>query len=105
MSKDVLSQACTAIEIFKRKWPTEQALFLYNNATIHKTRSPDALSATRMPKNALRWEPSPGIRMRDGTLPNGTPQALYYPENHLFFPGFFKGMEQILFERGLLPTD
>ena len=94
-----------AIEIFERKWPTEQGLFLYDNATIHKKRSPSALSATKMPKSALRWEPSPGTRMRDGQLPDGTPQALYYPDDHPCFPGFFKGMEQILRERGLLPTD
>jgi len=58
-----------------------------------------------MPKNTLRWEPSPGIQMCDGKLPKGTAQALYYPNNHLFFPGFFKGMEQILYECSLLLTD
>ena len=101
----MLSQARMAIEIFKRKWPTEQGLFLYDNATIHKKRSPNALSATKMPKSTLRWEPSPGIRMRDGILPDGTPQPLYYADDHPRFPGFFKGMEQIIYERGLLPTD
>ena len=50
----------------------------------------------KMPKGTLRWEPSPGIKMHDGRLPNGTPQALYCPDDHLCFPGFFKGMEQIL---------
>jgi hypothetical protein len=58
-----------------------------------------------MPRNTLRWEPSPGTRMRDGTFPDGTPQSLYYPNNHPRFPGFFKGMEQILHERGLFPTN
>jgi len=43
--------------------------------------------------------------MCDGKLPKGTAQALYYPNNHLFFPGFFKGMEQILYECSLLLTD
>jgi hypothetical protein len=105
MNEDVLLQARKAIEIFKCKWPEEQGLFLYDNVTIHKKRSPSALSATKIPKSALRWEPSPGIRMRNGKLPDGTPQTLYYPDNHPWFPGFFKGMEQILRERGLLPTD
>ena len=81
-SEDVLSQACTAIKIFNHKWPTEQGLFLYDNAMIHKKRSPSALSATKMPKSTLRWEPSPGIRMHNGKLPNGTPQVLYYPNDH-----------------------
>ena len=105
MSDDVLSQARMAIEIFERKWPEEQGLFLYDNATIHKKRAPSALSATRMPKGAQRWEPSPGIRMCDGRLPDGTPQSLYYPDDHPKFPGFFKGMAQILHERSLFPTD
>jgi len=35
-SENVLSQARIAIEIFERKWPNEQGLFLYDNATIHK---------------------------------------------------------------------
>jgi len=104
-SEDVFSQARTAIEIFQRKWPEEQGLFLYDNATIHKKRAPSALSATRMPKGTQRWEPSPGIRMRNGKLPDGTPQSLYYPDNHPTSPGYFKGMEQILHERGLFPAD
>ena len=103
-SEDVLSQARTAIELFQRKWPEEQGLFLYDNASIHKKRAPGALSATKMPKGTQPWEPSPGIRMRDGQLPNGMPQSLYYPNDHPKFPGFFKGMEQILHERGLFPT-
>ena len=43
--------------------------------------------------------------MREGKLPDGTPQSLYYPNDHPSFPGYFKGMEQILRERGLFPTD
>ena len=44
-----------------------------------------------------------GVRMRDGTLPNGEPQSLYYPEDHESMPGWFKGMEAIIRERGLWP--
>jgi len=43
--------------------------------------------------------------MRDGRLPDGTPQPMYYPDDHPKFPGFFKGMEQVLRERGLFPTN
>lgn len=44
--------------------------------------------------------------MRDGVLPNGRPQSLWYPDNH---PnpkkaGLFKGMEVIIRERGLWPA-
>ena len=41
--------------------------------------------------------------MHDGTLPNGKPQSLYYPEDHESMPGWFKGMEVIIRERGLWP--
>ena len=104
-SDDVLLQACTAIEIFQCKWPEEQGLFLYDNTTIHKKRAPSALSAIRMPKGTQRWEPSPGIRMCNGRLPDGTPQPLYYPDDHPVSPGLFKGMAQILHECGLFPTN
>ena len=41
--------------------------------------------------------------MRNGTLPTGETQFLYYPDNHQSMPGYFKGMEQILRERNLWP--
>ena len=41
--------------------------------------------------------------MRDGMLPNGMPQPLYFPTNHPTMPNWFKGMEQIIRERGLWP--
>jgi hypothetical protein len=48
-----------------------------------------------------------GTRMRCGTLPNGESQSFYFPddgpERHPTMPGWFKGMEQILWERGLWP--
>jgi len=104
-NEDVLAQAHMAIEIFQCKWPEEQGLFLYDNATIHRKRAPSALSATKMPKGTQWWEPSPGIQMCDRKLPDGTPQPLYYPDDHPTSPGFFKGMEQLLREHGLFPTD
>ncbi|KAF9001365.1 hypothetical protein BDQ17DRAFT_1244618 [Cyathus striatus] len=39
------------------------------------------------------------IRMRDGILPDGTPQSLYFPDSHQN-AGLFKGMAVILEERG-----
>jgi hypothetical protein len=41
--------------------------------------------------------------MRNGTLPNGDPQSFYFPEEHPSMPGWFKGMEVIIRERGLWP--
>jgi hypothetical protein len=41
--------------------------------------------------------------MRNGTLPTGETQLLYYPDDHQSMPGYFKGMEQILRERNLWP--
>jgi hypothetical protein len=43
-------------------------------------------------------------RMRQGLNPlTGQEQSFYYPNDHLTMPGWFKGMEQILLERGLWP--
>jgi hypothetical protein len=41
--------------------------------------------------------------MRSGVLPNGEHQALYFPDDHPSMPGWFKGMEIIIRERGLWP--
>jgi hypothetical protein len=41
--------------------------------------------------------------MRSGTLPTGEVQHFYFPEDHLTMPGWFKGMEEIIRERGLWP--
>jgi hypothetical protein len=41
--------------------------------------------------------------MHDGKLPNGQHQPLYFPEDHPFMPGWFKGMEQLIREHELWP--
>lgn len=42
--------------------------------------------------------------MRDGTNSlTGEPQSFYFPDDHPQFPGWFKGMEHIIRERGLWP--
>jgi len=46
---------------------------------------------------------SGGPRMRNGWLPNGQPQPLYFDDDHPTMPGWFKGMEVIIRERGLWP--
>lgn len=42
--------------------------------------------------------------MRPGRLPNGAEQPLYFPDDHPQYPGWFKGMEVIIKERGLWPA-
>jgi hypothetical protein len=48
-----------------------------------------------------------GKLMHCGTLPNGQSQDFYFPadgpDHHPTMPGWFKGMEQIIQERGLWP--
>ena len=42
--------------------------------------------------------------MRDGINPlMGAPQSFYFPDDHPTYPGWFKGMENIIRERGLWP--
>ena len=42
--------------------------------------------------------------MRHGFIPQtGEPQSFYFPSNHPTMRGWFKGMEQIIRERGLWP--
>jgi hypothetical protein len=43
--------------------------------------------------------------MCHSTLPNGNPQLLYYPHDHKTMPGWFKGMEVIIWEHGLWTQD
>jgi hypothetical protein len=39
-------------------------------------------------------------KMADAKFVDGTPQPLYFPDNHPWYPGLFKGMEVILEECG-----
>ncbi|KAF5337676.1 hypothetical protein D9758_013007 [Tetrapyrgos nigripes] len=102
----VLKQVENAVDIFEsRTGGTKTALFLFDNATTHQFRPADALSARKMVKGPHPDWPGNGVRMRNGTLPNGTPQEFYYPNDHPTYPGYFKGSEQIIKERGLWSTD
>jgi hypothetical protein len=88
-------------------------LFLFDNAPSHQKRADDALSARYLPKrpNDGWTRVKDGPRMRNGWF--DTPgidgrthrvsQPFYFPANHPKHPGWFKGMEQIIRERGLWP--
>ena len=63
-----------------------------------------------MPKNAnQRWmSMNGGPRMQNGWYMNGSDkisQDFYFPDDHPKFPGWFKGMENIIHECGLWPNE
>jgi hypothetical protein len=106
-SADLLKQVDKAIDIFEsRTNGTATGLFMFDNAPGHQKRADDALSARKLPKNPkLGWtHVKNGPNMRSTTLPDGSGQDLYFPANHEKFPGWFKGMEQIIRERGFWPA-
>ena len=105
--EDLLRQVENAIDIFEAKSNGfATGLFLFDNAPSHQKRAPDALSAQKMPKNPhATWRHyKEGPKMRTTFFGiNNIPQDLYFPENHPTMPGWFKGMETIIRERGLWP--
>ena len=72
----------------------------------HQKRSDNALSACKMPKNPSNgWtHRKGGANMRNGSF-NGETQAFYYPDDHITMPGWFKGMETLIKERGFWPAE
>ncbi|KAF8263205.1 hypothetical protein EI94DRAFT_1807644 [Lactarius quietus] len=106
-SANQLQQVDYAIDIFEGKTKgNSQGLFLFDNAPSHRKRAGDALSAKRMPKAPrAKWTNSKdGSRMRHGVNPlTGESQSFYFPDDHPTMPGWFKGMEHIIQERGLWP--
>jgi len=117
---DIVAQTRRAMDILSRHYPNEDHVFIFDNAKTHLKRANDSLSARKMPKfPSESWgvtiiaKDSTGkqirdangntvkekIRMVDARLPNGVPQPLYFPEGHER-TGWFKGMAQILVERG-----
>lgn len=111
----VLAQAHHAIDILERYYPHSRHVFFFDNATTHRKRADDALSARHMPKypscsffiNKIIQDPTTHqhigtmkAHMSDGVLPDGRPQELYFPSDHPEYLGYFKGMAQLLRERG-----
>ena len=126
-AEELLTQVDSAIDIFEGLSKGNfKALFLFDNAPSHQKRAADAISARKMAKGApifpftflkfyltsidegprKDWTHHPGgPRMRHGHLPNGNAQPFYFPDDHPSMPGWFKGMEQIIRERGLWPAE
>src|SRR5882724_10143602 len=104
--------------------PSENHVFVFDNATTHLKWVDNALSAHKMSKNTPRHGQNWGVEvtvldgngravfdpngkvqhqkvhMGDATFVDSGPQHLYFPEDHLDFPGVFKGMAVILEECG-----
>lgn len=95
---------------------------MFDNAPSHQWHAPDAISACRMVKSEffffnhdacvdnpsdpkLGWtQHKGGPPMHHGFIPQtGEPQSFYFPSDHPIMPGWFKGMEQIIWEHGLWP--
>ena len=125
-SDEVLEQLTSAMDILDEHYPSYQHVFVLDNARTHTKRAEDALSARRMPKNP---HPTFGVnsvvkdqygniiydrngkpltkrcQMENAAFADGTPQPLYFPSNHPQYPGYFKGMTQILRERGFITPE
>jgi hypothetical protein len=103
-ANNLLKQVDHTINIFEgitRGWAhPAQGLFLFDNAPSHQKCAEDALSARGMIKGVCSLFSSAaacsilsasrkswtlhkgGARMRDGKLPTGEPQVLYFPDDH-----------------------
>ncbi|KAB5589655.1 hypothetical protein CTheo_6910 [Ceratobasidium theobromae] len=109
---DVVKQLSHAMSIIKRQYPNEDHMFIFNNATIHTKlpeTTPNVSKMTLGPSQKVKGEeirPS-GQKIKvdyaPAVLPNGTIQYLYYPLDHPIEKlwGAFKGIAQILEERGV----
>ncbi|KAJ3840965.1 hypothetical protein F5878DRAFT_672164 [Lentinula raphanica] len=123
---DVLSQAEAAAAIVKKHWPDYEHVFIFDNATTHRKRTDDALSARNMPKNPSKSNSNfmfetivlhpvtkkplvgPDGRNVKQKIPvpdtvnskTGERQTMYFPPDHPTHPGLFKGMTEILVKRG-----
>lgn len=111
---DIIAQVTKAMDILERDYPDEKHVFAFDNATIHTARRPNALSAPKMPikpsqkffclvKNSDNTETE--LKMIDGTFADGLKQPLYHPDDHLEYPGWFKGMRTLIQERRAKGTD
>jgi hypothetical protein len=67
-SDDICSQAEEAMEIARQYYPQYEHVFIYDNATTHLKRAPDALSARRMPKKSRSLERI-GVSKRQSGIP------------------------------------
>jgi len=100
----LLVQPEKVIELFEENLPGNAiAAFGFDNATTHQKHSEDVFSAHKAPKFPKIWPKKngqQGCKIRDSYVPNKHPQSLYFPDDHLQYLGYVKGMVVILQERG-----
>ncbi|KAI6007104.1 hypothetical protein EDD15DRAFT_2383955 [Pisolithus albus] len=121
---DILKQTSRTIDLLQQYYPDCDHIFIFDNAPTHLKHAEDALSACHMPKSTQGWKVDMTMRdgdgkilngadgkpqktkvhMANGHLADGTPQPLYFPKGHEHARNF-KGMAQILQERGFANTD
>ncbi|KAJ3810917.1 hypothetical protein F5876DRAFT_40738 [Lentinula aff. lateritia] len=109
------------MDILLRWYPEYKHVFVYDNAPSHLKRPDGTLSARKMPKGPsdkffpevnqrdangnLVHRPDGKVakvkmQMEPATFANGKPQSLYFPIDHPK-AGWFKGIDEILSERGI----
>ena len=87
----LISQVVKSIDIFEKKYPMAQGLFIFDNAPSHMKRPEDALNAERMNVKDGGKQPF----MMD-TVWNGKVQKMVTDQ------GIQKGMRTVLDERGVV---
>ena len=120
-NEEVLAQLSCAMHILVKDYPSHQHVFILDNARTHTKRAETALSARKMTKSPkagfgvdamvrdekgqliLNGNGQPQTERRkinNATFSDGTTQFTYFPSDHPKYPGYFKGMTQLLLERG-----
>ncbi|KAG9088549.1 hypothetical protein FRC07_012517, partial [Ceratobasidium sp. 392] len=94
------------------KYPDEDHVFFFDNATTHTKAPPDTPNPARMTlgpsQNVYGEAKGPSgekirVKMAPITFSDGSPQDLYYPADHPQprLRGAFKGLAKLLEERGV----
>lgn len=123
-NEEICDQLLASMDLVAELYPDEHHVFVFDNAKTHLKRPEDGLSALNLSMRSSKPDKNflvlvtkrdeqgkpvkddhgqvvkEKVRMRDGTLPDGTPQPLYFPPGHAK-AGLFKGMRCILEERGI----
>ncbi|KAF7768417.1 hypothetical protein Agabi119p4_7660 [Agaricus bisporus var. burnettii] len=121
-NNNIKEQLRKAMDIISQHYPDKDHVFLYDNAKTHLKRPEGSLSALKMPKNPsakfgidvneVDEHGKPKYRgdgkvlkkripIVNGKFADGTEQEFYYPANaNHKYAGYFKGVANILEERG-----
>ncbi|KAB5588529.1 hypothetical protein CTheo_8030 [Ceratobasidium theobromae] len=111
-TEHVCKQITHVVDILAEHYTGEDHVIVFDNSPTHKKRGADAPSAQQMPK----FTPKEGAKnflvqttdeagnmvevpITGGYFSDGSPQSFYWPEGHSR-AGWFKGMAEILKERG-----